>query len=216
MITLETLPGDNFVNVAKKAKAVAIIEQAYVGFNFNGIECRVDEDTNLDWLLRDYHNAHTMDWEKVGPFCDEEYTTEVQAELGRRLEQRRIEAEKSQASYLKAEVKKKAAFEKKTRNSVVEFRDKLAWDEFKAANLDGYGGGVMTFAENWAKLMQVEMENGASVADVAAKASFEADTEGITGFMYGCAVQILSKSWLWGEDLRKWHNKKYGHDGKVR
>ena len=50
-------------------------------------------------------------------------------------------------------------------------------------------------------------------ADNADRLSREADTEGITGFMYGCAVSILSKCWVYGEYLRKWHNKEYGYDG---
>lgn len=41
----------------------------------------------------------------------------------------------------------------------------------------------------------------------------EADTEGITGYMYGCAVSILSQCWKYGEYLRKWHNKEYNYDG---
>ena len=31
--------------------------------------------------------------------------------------------------------------------------------------------------------------------------------------MYGCAVSILSECWEYGEELRKWHNKKYNHGG---
>ncbi len=50
-------------------------------------------------------------------------------------------------------------------------------------------------------------------ADNADRLSREADTEGITGFMYGCAVSILSQYWEYGEYLRKWHNKKYDYDG---
>lgn len=41
----------------------------------------------------------------------------------------------------------------------------------------------------------------------------EAEKEGITGFMYGVAVSILSQCWEYGEFLRKWHNKEYGYDG---
>lgn len=49
--------------------------------------------------------------------------------------------------------------------------------------------------------------------DNADKLSYDADTEGITGFMYGCAVSILSQCWEYGQYLRKWHNKEYGYDG---
>jgi hypothetical protein len=50
------------------------------------------------------------------------------------------------------------------------------------------------------------MAKGATVAECAQRASHLADDEGITGFMYGCAVSILSKVWQYGEDLRRWHN----------
>jgi len=37
--------------------------------------------------------------------------------------------------------------------------------------------------------------------------------DNLTGFMYGCAVNILSQCWEYGEQLRKWHNKQYDYDG---
>lgn len=49
--------------------------------------------------------------------------------------------------------------------------------------------------------------------DNADRLSLEADTEGITGFMYGASVGILSKCWEYGEELRKWHNKEYDYEG---
>ena len=39
------------------------------------------------------------------------------------------------------------------------------------------------------------------------------DIAGITGFMYGCAVNALSQLWEYGEELRKWHNKEYNYNG---
>lgn len=52
-----------------------------------------------------------------------------------------------------------------------------------------------------------------AIVENAEKLSHEADTEGITGFMYGCAVSILAQCWEYGEELRKWHNKEYDYDG---
>ncbi len=49
--------------------------------------------------------------------------------------------------------------------------------------------------------------------DIAEKTSHAADNEGITGFMYGCAVSILAHCWKHGEELRKWHNGEYKYDG---
>lgn len=85
-------------------------------------------------------------------------------------------------------------------------------------NLDPYGHGVYTFAERWAELMEKDIDDcgGPTAAAIAnfEKRSLEADTEGITGFMYGCAVGVLSEFWEYGEILRKWHNKEYGYEGK--
>ncbi len=61
----------------------------------------------------------------------------------------------------------------------------------------------MNYAARWMKIMQVKMEDGASLFDIADKSSHEADNEGITGFMYGAAVQILTKCWKHGDDLGK-------------
>lgn len=79
---------------------------------------------------------------------------------------------------------------------------------------DFYSLGVINYLKRWADLMEKEIENGAKVADIADKTSHIADTEGITGYMYGCAVSALSHFWEYGEELRKWHNKKYNHDGE--
>ena len=45
------------------------------------------------------------------------------------------------------------------------------------------------------------------IVDNAKQLSHEADKEGISRFMYGAAVRILSLYWEYGECLRKWHNK---------
>ena len=52
------------------------------------------------------------------------------------------------------------------------------------------------------------MANGETVEAVAEQAGQDADIDGITGFMYGCAVSTLSKVWEHGEQLRRWHNLK--------
>jgi len=84
----------------------------------------------------------------------------------------------------------------------------------KAKNTDGYGSGIYRYAEKWADLMEKEIASGKDVADTAERTSYEADTEGITGFMYGAAVAILSSCWEYGERLKAWHNKKYGYAGQ--
>lgn len=84
-------------------------------------------------------------------------------------------------------------------------------------NSDPYGRAYFTYAERWAGLLEKKIAESAdpekAIVDNAGKLSHEADVEGITGFMYGAAVSILSQCWLYGEYLRKWHNKEYYYDG---
>jgi hypothetical protein len=88
----------------------------------------------------------------------------------------------------------------------MELKDAEGWARAKAANTDPYGGRVISYAEDWANFMEREMATGKTVAECAKPTSREADTDGITGFMYGAAVSILAAVWAHGEDLRRWHN----------
>ena len=89
--------------------------------------------------------------------------------------------------------------------------------KYKNVNADGYGMVVVRYAENWANLMEAEVNKGKSISEIAKETSHTADTEGITGFMYGCAVQSLSEFWEHGEELRKWHNldTQIGNEGEA-
>lgn len=89
----------------------------------------------------------------------------------------------------------------------MKLKDKEMYENWKAKNTDSYGAGIFRYAEKWANLMEVEIENGASVKDVAERLSHVADTEGITGYMYGASVSILLQCWEHGEDLKEWNKK---------
>lgn len=80
------------------------------------------------------------------------------------------------------------------------------WVESLAANTDPYGAAVLRYADRWARLMEARFAAGESLAAGAEDASHLADEEGMTGFMYGCAVALLAQCWAYGEDLRLWHN----------
>lgn len=86
-------------------------------------------------------------------------------------------------------------------------------------NLDVYGHAIFSFAERWAELMEEAIDNSEdSPMEVIIKRADNlcntANTEGITGHMYGAAVNILSQEWECGEELKKWHNKEYNYDGE--
>ena len=87
-------------------------------------------------------------------------------------------------------------------------KDEAGWRETVEANKDdGYGACVIRYAEKWARFMEARVAAGSVIADCAEECSHLADDEGITGFMYGCAVSILAHVWIHGEELRRWHNK---------
>ena len=80
-------------------------------------------------------------------------------------------------------------------------------------NTDPYGRACFRYAERWAEMLENAIENSTDepmnvIVDNADRLSHEADIEGITGYMYRAAVIILSKCWEYGEELRKWHNKR--------
>ena len=81
-----------------------------------------------------------------------------------------------------------------------------------------YGEMVYIFAERWAALREKDIESSGdpvkAINENAKQRADEADTDGITGFMYGYAVNILAQCWEYGEILRRWHNKEYSYEGE--
>jgi hypothetical protein len=98
----------------------------------------------------------------------------------------------------------------------MEIKDVEGWELSKANNTDPYGARILSYAEDWANFMEREMKLGKKLEDVAKLTSREADTDGITGFMYGAAVATLAYAWKWGDELRRWHNLdiQIGDEGK--
>lgn len=212
-LKLESFVGNSFGKVAEEAKQIVTAKGRTVEFDFNGVKCLVNKDTNTEWLLRDYMNAWTMKWKVVGPECYEFYEPEVQAELERLTKINEEEDAKQQEEYREKETAEKAIFDIKVAGIELELKDAEGWNKSREANTDPYGKCALDYAEGWAKLMQIEIAKGKTVKECAEKTSFELGFLGITGFMYGYAVSLLSQCWKHGEELRKWHNKEYNHEG---
>ena len=101
-------------------------------------------------------------------------------------------------------------------NTEMEFAGKegeKTWEELVKTNNKPYGAAIMKYARLWAKYMQVLISEGKQIDEIAKETSAICDLEGITGFMYGCAIDALSKSWKYGQELKKWHNKEWGYEG---
>lgn len=92
---------------------------------------------------------------------------------------------------------------------------KDAYESWLNKNTDDYGRACFVYAERFADMLEVERIKAVNVPmeeiieKNAEKFSHDADIDGITGFMYGCAMNVLAQCWEYGEILRKWHNKKY-------
>lgn len=209
-----TSAGDSFNTVAERASMIAASRNAVVEFLFNEVKCLVDAKTNLDYLYRDYANSWLMGWKSVGPECPEVHSPEIEAEMAMRKKARDEKQAAQEAEWRQKDEAERKAFELKTAGVEIELSDRAGWDSWKAKNCDPYGNCCFVYAESWAKLMQKEIASGKRLRDIAESTSFELGFLGITGFMYGAAVSILSKCWIHGEELRKWHNKEYNHEGE--
>ncbi len=90
------------------------------------------------------------------------------------------------------------------------------WDLTVKNNDDPYGKAGVSFAGRWADIMEAKIDDGRPLVAIAEESCRAADTDGITGFMYGCAVSILSQCWVHGEELRRWHNldTQIGNEGE--
>ncbi len=185
----------------------------------NGVTVLVNGDSNAELIFRDQQRAQSgyIDG-KIGPYPKAELTDEdkandlnIEAKNEHKRRKRQIEYEQ------KAQEQRKAIEAKLADTPEIELTDESVWQKFKNNNQDAYGGAVVTYSERWARLMQLEMATtGKKLEDVADAASHEADLEGITGFMYGCAVATLAACWKYGDQLRRWHNLKtqLGNEGE--
>jgi hypothetical protein len=193
-------------------------EQVHVQFEFNGVSVTVAPDSDPVLIRRDWQRSY-MDWmptkEAVGPYPAPVLTAEeiaYQEGVERQQEERRRQAK---AEYEREKQEAKAVFDAEMVGaSDLLFKDDEAKKNFEEgrANQDSdYGRACFDFARDWARLMQKRMTANATVADVAPDCESIIDGfYGITGFMYGMAVNILSQVWIHGDALRVWHNGRYG------
>ena len=92
------------------------------------------------------------------------------------------------------------------KDEVLELTAEKAWKKSLLVNTDPYGSGVVRYAERWGKLMQVEMrQRGASVLTkkIVNATKFRADNEGMSGFSWSCARNLLIQCWKYGAELGK-------------
>ncbi len=205
----EPMPGVSLIPTAAEAITIARDNGEPFTFSFNDVKITVAADSRVELIGREFHRAVSgYITGGIGPYPSELLTPEEIAsdrKIEAANEERRRQA---QAAYEADQKKRRMAADSLITAHPLELADKEGWESFVNANPDGYGGAVISYAERWARLMQAGMANGEALEAIADRCSHEADIEGITGFMYGCAVGMLAKCWKHGEKLRRWHNLK--------
>jgi hypothetical protein len=212
VITLEAGLGSNINDTIRRAIRSANTGSDSVQFEFNGVTVIVTassrpSDVYRDWLrgLCGYLGKNPT----VGPV----YAAELKAaELA---SDAAIETQnKARREHQRQEMERADAAKKNELDSILNaagpllLTDQAAWNANTILNsADPYSARVVSYASDWGRLMQAKMASGANLEDIASDTSHMADTDGITGFMYGAAVAILSKFWVHGDRLRRWHNK---------
>ena len=200
--------------ISQKAIIMAKEKNSIVNFEFNGVQVFVDADTNQDFVWRDILTSWLMDWKTIGPEYMEAYDNKLLAEIElaksaqqeRQLKQKKEWEEKDEALRL--------AFKEKVGDAILDVVNENEYQHWKDKNADGYGRACFDYAEDWAKLMQIEIAKGKTVAECAGDLEKLISFHGITGFQYGMVINILAKCWKHGEELRVWHNKEYGQEGE--
>ncbi len=189
----------------------AIHEPDGATFEFNGVTVTVAPDSKADLIYRDCSRAMSGYIDKsVGPYPKAELSPEETADDAKIKEENEARSKVASAEY-----DRKAAEKKSATDAFLAVAPALAvnnqkeWDgEKEKSSQDGLTEAVVIYAEQWGRLMQAAIDDGSSLEEVADKLSHVADTEGISGSMYGCAVLLLAKCWIHGEALRRWHNTK--------
>lgn len=219
---LEVLAGDDIRNAVKAAfKMVSKSDpRTVVWFDFNGVRVNVSSDSEESLVYRDWTRAISGYLGKdaeIGPVYAAELTREeldsdakIEAENHRR-HQEEVKRYQEQCN------KNKAEFQRAIESApAFHVTDVKAWSKCVSSNIDPYGKRIVDYAEQWGRLMQSKIDAGETIDQCAEQCSRIADYDGITGFMYGSAVSILSGVWIHGEELRRWHNLKtqIGNEGE--
>jgi hypothetical protein len=201
-IKLETSLGNTIGKVAENAKLKAIEENAIVEFDFNEIVCKVSANTNTDHLVRDYMNAHLMDWKTIGYNCFKEYPTDLKKQIADKQQERKLRHDKEMKAYRQKEADDKKAFQKLIEGVDFKVKDQKAYDSWKAKNTDGYGAVIFEYAENWAKMLQTKLETKPLI-ELVEDFDLQPNYLGISGFQHGASKQILRECWFYGNELKK-------------
>ena len=180
-------------------------------FDFNGVRVIVNQYSDLEGIRFQWGRG-------MAGFIGKDprvlpYSTRYLTPKQRRSDAIKQAASDKRQAALQAEYDRQAAAKTAALDAILDvaapmlFTDEAGWRKAVEVNHDGYGACCIRYAEKWARLMQFQIAHGDELENCAEQCSHLADDEGITGFMYGAAVSTLSQTWIFGEQLRRWHNR---------
>jgi hypothetical protein len=181
---------------------------AGIRFEFNGVTLTVSkENADAERICEEWNAGMEANAEK--------YRLEMEEYM--KTPQYRAKRAKALKLQTRREIVEKEvlAVDESTELELKDDEAKAKWEQWVEINShDSYSLDVVKYARRWAKYMQHLMtKHNKSVYQIAHNASHVTNIEGgVTGFMYGCAVAMLSECWKYGEELRFWHNKKWGRE----
>lgn len=98
------------------------------------------------------------------------------------------------------------------------FKDRAAkkfWDyNIEMCSQNPFGKEAIKFATQWAKNMEKYMLKGSRLEEIIAVAAVSAGIHNISKEMYTNVLLLLVNTWIYGEQLRQYHNKKCGYEGE--
>ncbi len=182
MHTYKPEVGEDIKTTVRCMKVLAQALGTWVIADFNGHPLQVDASADPLAIVRAYYaevNRRHAEWE---------------ASPDGKAFAARVEADRKRAAGAAAE-------------GILPFkiRDQEGWNRAVAANNSPYGAATIRYAARWANLMERHLAEGAKLEAIASAASYDADLEGVSGAMRGCAGSILARVWEHGELLRRWH-----------
>ncbi|MBS9783809.1 hypothetical protein KGV55_00485 [Candidatus Gracilibacteria bacterium] len=176
---------EQMINAAdKETTLISELSSVYVIVNYNS-EKRL--------ILRDWHRAAKgFIGNSVGPYPKAQLSAEELANDAR------IEAENEE--WKKA--KKRINLNRKIESCPPMEKNKEEWSNLLKQHKDkDFILNIFKYAENWARLMQLEISKGKKLSEIAESTSKEVNINGISEFEHSYAVLILSDTWKYGEDL---------------
>lgn len=239
-IELDVYAGDSIYYLAKKAKRIAehYNVASYVYFLGNDTLVRVNQQTNIDLLLRDYEYADYLGFTSVGPYCE--------PHLPEALVQRIRSAEK-EIKQLRQKIAEEISFQNQQKEMEYEiltsktpfsfrgYNAKVMFQDWRDHPVEGgktypeikngllldsssyigrnkqldYHQACFDFAVRWAKAMAaLSTQKNTWIGPVAREASHLADN-GMTGFQVSAAKIILKNVWFYSEVFKRAEQQKF-------